>query len=253
MTEKKLQGQVAVITGGSQGIGRSVALKLAHEGAHICLLARNKDTLDQVVAEIQNLGGSACAYPVDASSNQQLTTTFEKIKEEHQSVDIFIHLVGGFKKIIPFEEITEQEWHDVFQLNLTSAFLSTQKVLPIMNDRGRIVYMGSIAGSGPNPYTKSYLPYGVAKAGLVVMVKHLAKEFGHRGITVNCVSPGTTATERVVAIRGEQGIRDLAQSNPLKHILQPQDSAAAVMFLVLPEAAGITGININVNAGSVMN
>jgi NAD(P)-dependent dehydrogenase (short-subunit alcohol dehydrogenase family) len=70
---------------------------------------------------------------------------------------------------------------------------------------------------------------------------------------VNSVSPGTTATERVVAIRGEQGIRDLAQSNPLKHILQPEDSAAAVMFLVLPEAAGITGININVNAGSVMN
>ena len=155
MSEKKLQGQVAVITGGSQGIGRSVALKLAHEGAHICLLARNKDTLNQVAAEIHNLGGSASTYPVDASSNQQLTTTFEKIKEEHKSVDIFIHLVGGFKKIIPFEVITEQECHDVFQLNLTSAFLAKQKVLPIINDQGRIVYLGSIEGLGPNRYTKS--------------------------------------------------------------------------------------------------
>jgi 3-oxoacyl-[acyl-carrier protein] reductase len=250
---KKLAGKVAVITGGSQGIGRSVALKMAQEGAHVCVLARNLDPLAQVIQEIEVLGGKATAYAVDLQKHQELESIFQQIAQHFGQVDIFAHFVGGFKKFIPLEEITQNEWNEVLQLNLTTAFFATQKIVPMMSNPGRIVYMGSIAGLGPNPNAKSYLPYGVAKAGMITMVKYLAKEYGAQGITVNCVSPGTTATPRVIAIRGEQGIQDLANSNPLQHVLQPEDSAAAVMFLVSPEAAGITGINMNVNAGSVMN
>jgi 3-oxoacyl-[acyl-carrier protein] reductase len=112
--------------------------------------------------------------------------------------------------------------------------------------------LGSIAGVSPNPHAKSYLPYGAAKAGVLGYTKHLAKELGGFGITVNAVSPGTTATERVMQIRSENDLQQLAAANPLNHRIEPSDSAAAVLFLASPQAKGITGVNLNVNAGSVM-
>jgi NAD(P)-dependent dehydrogenase (short-subunit alcohol dehydrogenase family) len=181
-----------------------------------------------------------------------LENIFIHIHDRFGKVDIFVHLVGGFTEFIPFEKITEHEWNQVLQLNLTSALLATQKIEPFLNDGARIVYTGSIAGLGPSPAVKSYMPYGVAKAGLMTMVKYLAKEFGSRKITVNSVSPGSTATERVRKIRGDAGLLEVAKGNPLNHVLQPEDSAAAILFLVSPQAQGITGTNLNVNAGSVM-
>jgi NAD(P)-dependent dehydrogenase (short-subunit alcohol dehydrogenase family) len=247
-----LIGKVAVVLGGSQGIGYRVAFQLAMEGAHVCILARNKTALQKVLQDIQDHGGQASTYSVDAISREDLDLVFQKIKQSHSGVDIFIHLVGGFTKFMALEEIAEKEWHDVLQLNVTSAFLATQTIEPILNDSARLVYIGSIAGLGPNPHAKSYMPYGVAKAGLATMVKYLAKDFGHRKITVNMVSPGTTATERVRQLRGDEALEELANRNPLNHVLQPEDCAAAILFFVSPQAQGITGINLNVNAGSVM-
>jgi NAD(P)-dependent dehydrogenase (short-subunit alcohol dehydrogenase family) len=247
-----LSGKLAIVIGGSQGIGSTVAMQLAQEGAHVCILARNQDTLDELVQTIHQLGGQANAYAVDATSSAALENIFIHMHECFGKVDIFVHLVGGFTEFIPFEKITEQEWNQVLQLNLTSALLATQKIEPFLNDGARIVYTGSIAGLGPSPVAKSYMPYGVAKAGLMTMVKYLAKEFGSRKITVNSVSPGSTATERVRKIRGDAGLLEVAKGNPLNHVLQPEDSAAAILFLVSPQAQGITGTNLNVNAGSVM-
>jgi NAD(P)-dependent dehydrogenase (short-subunit alcohol dehydrogenase family) len=247
-----LSGKLAIVVGGSQGIGSTVAIQLAQEGAHVCILARNQDTLDDLVQTIQQLGGQANAYAVDATSSMALENIFIHIHDRFGKVDIFVHLVGGFTEFIPFEKITEHEWNQVLQLNLTSALLATQKIEPFLNDGARIVYTGSIAGLGPSPAVKSYMPYGVAKAGLMTMVKYLAKEFGSRKITVNSVSPGSTATERVRKIRGDAGLLEVAKGNPLNHVLQPEDSAAAILFLVSPQAQGITGTNLNVNAGSVM-
>ena len=151
-------------------------------------------------------------------------------------------------------EITEIEWDEVLNVNLKSVFLCTQAVVPWMKIRpsGRIILLGSIAGVSPNPHAKSYLPYGAAKAGVLGYTKHLAKELGGFGITVNAVSPGTTATERVMQIRSENDLQQLAAANPLNHRIEPSDSAAAVLFLASPQAKGITGVNLNVNAGSVM-
>ncbi len=249
---KSLSGKLAIVLGGSQGIGATVSRQLAQEGAHVCVLARNKDTLDDLIKDIQELGGKASAFSVDATSSEALASTFTSIHKQFGKVDIFVHLVGGFTQFIPFEKITEQEWNQVLQLNLTSAMLSTQKIEPLLKDGARVVYIGSIAGLGPSPSAKSYMPYGVAKAGLMTMVKYLAKEFGSRKITVNSVSPGSTATERVRKIRGDDGLLEVAKGNPLNHVLQPEDSAAAILFLVSQQAKGITGSNLNVNAGSVM-
>jgi NAD(P)-dependent dehydrogenase (short-subunit alcohol dehydrogenase family) len=247
-----LSGKLAIVVGGSQGIGSTVVMQLAEQGAHVCVLARNKGALDHLVQTIHQEGGQANAYAVDATSSTALESIFTNIHEQFGKVDIFVHLVGGFTEFIPFEKITEEEWNQVLQLNLTSAMLATQKIAPFLNDGARVVYTGSIAGLGPSPSAKSYMPYGVAKAGLMTMVKYMAKEFGPRKITVNSVSPGSTATERVRKIRGDAGLLEVAKGNPLNHVLQPEDSAAAIMFLVSPQAKGITGTNLNVNAGSVM-
>ena len=117
---------------------------------------------------------------------------------------------------------------------------------------GRIINIASIAGNGPNPYGMSYLPYGAAKAGLIGFTKHLAKELGAFGITVNSVSPGTTATDRVMQIRDPESLRKMAEQTPLKRLVPPEDTAQAVLFLSSDAAGGITGVNLNVNAGAVM-
>ena len=139
-------------------------------------------------------------------------------------------------------------------LNLKSAFMVARAVIPSMksNDFGRIINIGSIAGNGPNPYGTSYLPYGTAKAGLIGFTKHLAKELGPFGITVNSVSPGTTATERVLKVRDAQSLKRMADQAPLKRLVTPKDTAEAVLFLASEGAGGITGINLNVNAGVIM-
>jgi len=247
-----MSGKLAIVLGGSKGIGAETSQQLASQGAIVCVVARNKKDIDSVVQSIKDLGGTAFGYALDATLTVELENTFQKIHREHGTIDILINLVGGFSKFISFENITELEWNQVIQMNLTTAFFSCQKIYPLMNDFGRIVLVGSIAGLGPNPYAKSYMPYGIAKSGLITMVKYLAHEFGSRGITVNCVSPGSTATDRVVELRGEEGLQELAKRNPLNHVLQPEDSASTIVFLASQQAQGITGINVNVNAGSVM-
>ena len=247
-----LTGKVAIILGGTKGIGASTSLQLAHQGANVCILARTKDEVDHLVSTIHAFGGKASGYVVDALRSDELENTFQTIRQNQGGIDIFINLVGGFSQFVPFEAISEQEWNRVLHLNLTSVFMACQKVYPLMNPSGRIVLVGSIAGLGPNPHAKSYIPYGVAKSGLITMVKYLATECGSRMITVNCVSPGSTATERVIELRGEDGLIDLAKKNPLNHVLVPEDSASTIVFLASPQAQGITGINVNINAGSVM-
>jgi NAD(P)-dependent dehydrogenase (short-subunit alcohol dehydrogenase family) len=246
-----LSKKVAIVLGGSKGIGAQTSVQLAQHGATVCVLARNLKEIDSVIKTIHELGGKAYGYLVDVSISVDLENTLKKIQQEH-GIDIVVNLVGGFTKFINFENISEQEWQQVMHLNLTTAFHVCQKVYPLINDFGRVVLIGSIAGLGPNPNAKSYLPYGVAKSGLITMVKYLAIEFGAKKVTVNCVSPGTTATQRVKDLRGEENLITLAQKNPLHHILQPEDSASTILFLVSPQAQGITGTNINVNAGSVM-
>ena len=154
----------------------------------------------------------------------------------------------------PITDITEDEWDHVIDLNMKSAFLCAKAVAPIMMEkkRGRIINLGSQIAAGPNPHAPSYLPYGAAKAGLIGFSKHLAKQLGPYGITVNAVSPGTTVTPRVLKTRDKESLRKIAAASPLNRLLQPADTAEAVLFLASAEAAGITGINMNVNAGMMI-
>lgn len=251
---KSLAGMVAIVTGASQGIGQAIALTLSTHGAQVVIFSRKLEIAKKIVEGIQTNGGQATAYSVDVCNEDQVQSAVSEVLAKSKRVDILINCVGGFNKFLPIEQVSSAEWDDVLNLNLKSAFLMARALIPSMKQHqfGRIINIGSIAGNGPNPYGTSYLPYGAAKAGLIGFTKHLAKELGSFGITVNSVSPGTTATERVIKVRDSESLNKMAEQTPLKRLVTPEDTAQAVLFLSSATAGGITGVNLNVNAGAVM-
>lgn len=251
---KSLSGKTAIVTGATQGIGEAIAIDLAAEGATVILFSRGLEEANALVQKISANGGQAFAYSVDVCIESQILHAVGLVLNTQVKIDILVNCVGGFGQFLPIEQVTSEEWDLVMSLNLKSAFMVARAVIPSMksNDFGRIINIGSIAGNGPNPYGTSYLPYGTAKAGLIGFTKHLAKELGPFGITVNSVSPGTTATERVLKVRDAQSLKRMADQAPLKRLVTPKDTAEAVLFLASEGAGGITGINLNVNAGVIM-
>lgn len=247
-------GKSILVAGASRGIGKEVAIQFGTSGSKVFLLARDIKELQKTQEIIQSQGGQAYCVQTDLLSSQSIDEAIKWIETETSSIDILVNAVGGFSKFLEFEKIDENEWNHVMHLNVTTAFMLTQKSLSLIKlaRHGRIIHVGSIAGLGPNSHAKSYMPYGVAKSALMTMVKYLAKELGQYGITVNCVSPGTTATERVKNIRGQEGLEMIAKLNPLQHFLEPKDTVQAILFLASDHAGAITGINLNVNAGSVI-
>ena len=249
-----LGGQTAIVTGATHGIGEAIAIDLAAQGARVILFSRGLEGANALVNKISASGGEAFAYSVDVCIESEIQHAVSLILNAQKKIDILVNCVGGFSQFLPIEQVTSEEWDLVMGLNLKSAFMVSRAVIPSMksNHFGRIINIASIAGNGPNPYGISYLPYGTAKAGLIGFTKHLAKELGPFGITVNSVSPGTTATERVLKVRDAQSLERMADQAPLKRLVTPQDTAQAVLFLASEGAGGITGINLNVNAGVVM-
>ena len=178
----------------------------------------------------------------------------KKVLDRWGAIDILVNCVGGFFRFSPITEVPEEEWDKTMVLNLKGTFLCSQAVAKHMMDRrkGRIINIASMGGLGPNPYAASYLPYGTAKAGVIGFTKHLAKELGPYGITVNTISPSTTVTPRVVKVRDAESLKKIAEQNPMKCLVEPEDSAEAALFLASEESRHVTGLNLNVNAGTMM-
>jgi 3-oxoacyl-[acyl-carrier protein] reductase len=167
-------------------------------------------------------------------------------------VDVLVNNAGGFAVIRRTEEIPEEEWDAILRLNLTSTFLCSKAVLPIMRRQGsgRIVNLSSVVGRAGAVLVTSH--YAAAKAGILGFTRHLAREVAAAGIAVNAVAPGTTATERFRALRSAEETRRLAESVPLRRIAEPDEIAACVLFLASDAARYITGATLDVNGGLLM-
>ena len=251
---ERLQGQVAIVTGASSGISAAIAKVFPREGAKLVIASRNEATLNVVRDAIRSSGGNVLAIPTDVTKPKEIDHLIQETMAHFGQIDILVNGVGGYSKTASIVDIAEQEWDDMMLLNLKSAFLCAKAVSPFMIEKhhGRIINIGSQVGMGPNPYGASSLIYGTAKAGLIGFSKHLAKDLGPHGITVNTVSPGTTATERVSELRGVEGLNAIAKNNPLGRLPTPEETAETVLFLASKPAASITGVNIMVNAGMMM-
>jgi 3-oxoacyl-[acyl-carrier protein] reductase len=250
----KLAGSVAIVTAGGQGLGEAIAKTFAAAGAAVAVVDINLAEAKRVVAEIEVIGGSALVLQADVMRSQEVATMVKAVMDRWRTVDILVNAAGGFHRLAPITDITDEEWERVIDLNLKSAFFCARAVTPIMMEKkkGRIISIASGAGVAPNPYAPSYLPYGAGKAGLIGFTKLLARELGAHGVTVNAVSPGTTLTPRVQKVRDADSLKSIAAQNPMKCLVEPVDTAEAVLFLASNEARHITGVNLNVNAGNLM-
>ncbi len=250
----KLAGSTAIVTAAGQGLGEAIAKTFAREGAAVAVVDINLPEAQRVGAGIEAAGGSALVLQADVTRSQEVAAMVKAVLDRWGTVDILVNAAGGFHRLAPITDISDEEWDRVIELNLKTAFLCTKAVAGIMIEKkkGRIISIASGAGVGPNPYAPSYLPYGAAKAGLIGFTKLLARDIGVYGITANTISPGTTLTPRVKKVRDAASIEKIKAQNPMRCLVEPEDTAEAALFLASNEARYITGINMHVNAGNLI-
>lgn len=251
---KKFAGKSAIVTGAGSGIGEVTAKLFASHGALVTIADINIQEAQKVVSEISGVGGTAMAIKVDVTQPQEVAQMVRTVVERWSTIDILVNNAGGFTTFSPILEITEEDWDKTLTLNLKSVFVCCQAVAKIMMEKrsGRIINLTSRAGLAPNPGGPDYIPYGAAKAGVMGFTRLLAKALGPYNITVNAVCPSTVATPRVRKIRDEESLRKIAAMGALGKLVEPKDIAEAIFFLASEEASCITGINLNVNAGTFM-
>ena len=250
----RLSGAVAIVTAAGQGIGEAIARTFAHEGASIAAVDINRTEVERVAKEIGAANADAIALECDVTRTDAVGAMVKRVLERWGTVDILVNAAGGFHRFAPITDITDEEWDRVITVNLKSTFLCSRAVAPTMIERqkGRIINIASGSGIAPNPYAPTYLPYGAAKAGVINFSKILGRDLGQYGITVNAISPGTTATPRVVKVRDAESMKRIAEQNPMRTLVQVEDTAEAALYLASPEARYVTGVNLNVNAGNLM-
>ena len=244
-----LEGQVAIVTGASRGIGRAIAIALAAEGAKVVVnYASSVSAAEAVVAEITDKGGEAIAIHADVSHEVQVDNLIKSAIEKWGRVDILVNNAGITRDTLLLRMKLE-DWQSVIDLNLTGVFLATRAVSKIMlkQKSGRIVNIASVAGQMGNAGQANY---SAAKAGVIGFTKTVAKELASRGITVNAVSPGFIATDMTAELKNTD---EILKFIPLGRYGQPEDIAGMVKFLAAdPAAAYITGQVFNVDGGMVM-
>lgn len=243
---KKLEGKIALVTGGSRGIGAAIAKRLASDGASVAITyTKGSDAAASVVQAIQRDGGKAIAIQADAADAQAVKNAVEKVVATFGRLDVLVNNAGT---AIPnkFEEATLEELDRVIDINVRGVFVATQAALKQMNHGGRIIMIGSCVGE--RMMTPGLVPYAATKGAVKMFTQGLAREVGDRGITVNNVQPGPIDTDLNPA-SSEWAVPQLANTalNRYGHV---DDVAALVAFVAGPEASYITGANLTVDGGT---
>jgi len=246
----KLQGKVAIVTGGAQGIGRAIALGLGREGAKVVIADVQSDKAKSVAAEVQALGTEALAVETNVANESSVKQLASETFSRFGRADILINDAGIYLKA-PVVEITEENWDRTINVNLGGNFFCCRAFIPSMRKQksGRII---SVASGIAHYGAKEFAPYAASKAAIIGFVKSLAREVGHDGITVNALCPGAANTAMPRTHRSEEELMQRLRSNPLGHVLEPEDFVGPVVFLASGAARYITGQSINVNCGSYM-
>jgi 3-oxoacyl-[acyl-carrier protein] reductase len=246
----RLDGKVAVVTGGAQGIGRAIALGLGREGAKVVVADLQADKAKNVADELHASGADGHAVEVNVANESSVkrlaTTTFDRFGR----VDVLVNDAGVYLKS-PVVDMSEEVWDRTINVNLGGNFLCSRAFIPFMRRQrsGRII---SIASGIAHYGAQEFAAYAAAKAAIIGFVKALAREVGADGITVNAICPGAANTAMPRTHRTEEELMARLRANPLGHVLEPEDFAGPVLFLASDAASYITGQAINVNCGSYM-
>lgn len=247
---QKLQGQVAVVTGASKGIGAAIALELAAEGAAVVVnYSSSQAGADRVVGQIREAGGKAIAVQANLSKDADIRRLFADAVKTFGRLDILVNNAGIYE-FAPLESVTAEHFHKQFDLNVLGLILASQEAVKHFGDRGgSIVNISSVVATGRIPNGSVY---SGTKATVEAVTRSLAAELGPRKIRVNSVNPGMVETEGVHAagIAESDFRKQIESQTPLGRIGQPQDIAPAVAFLASPAASWITGETLYISGGN---
>jgi 3-oxoacyl-[acyl-carrier protein] reductase len=249
MSNGRLNGKVAVVTGASKGIGAGIAKQFAAEGAAVVVnYASSKSDADKVVDEIAKGGGKGIAIQGSVAKKADVEKLFSAAEKAFGQIDILVNNAGVYE-FMPVEEVTEQQFHKMFDTNVLGLLLATQEALKhFKSDGGSIINIGSLASSLTPP---TGVVYNATKGSVDAITRTLAKELGQRKIRVNSINPGMVITEGVVAIGFDQGdMRKMFETQtPLGRVGEPKDIAPAAVFLASDESSWVTGETLLIAGG----
>ena len=250
-TYPDLIGKIAVVTGGSRGIGAAACRSLAANGAKVAVNGRDEAAIEAVVGGIRDDGGEAIEVAADVTGFAAIEDMRQQVERMLGPVEVLVVFAGGQGYPTPTGEISEEQWRSVVDTNLTATFLTVRSFLPgmIQRRRGSIVTMSSSAGRLPS---EASAPYAASKAGIDMFSRHLAKEVGRHGVRVNCLAPAGVRTERMKRRMPEAVHRQAAARVPLGRMGMPEDVALATLFLASDSSSWITGVTLDVAGGKTM-
>lgn len=245
-----LQGQLAIVTGASRGIGRAIAIALAREGAIVVGTATSPTGAQAISDELSAQSPSSRGEVLDVTDAVSCEALVERLQSEFGAPAVLVNNAGITRDNLAMR-MKDEDWSAVLDTNLSAVFRMSRLVMrPMMKARyGRIINITSVVGSSGNAGQANY---AAAKAGVAGMTRALARELGSRAITVNCVAPGFIDTDMTRALNEEQ-TKALHQQIPLGRFGEPEDVAAAVVFLASRQAGYITGVTLHVNGGMYMS
>jgi NAD(P)-dependent dehydrogenase (short-subunit alcohol dehydrogenase family) len=247
----RFAGRTALVTGAGRGIGRAIAERLASEGARVIVGDIDGAAARAAAHDIRGAGGQAQAERVDVTRPASVTAMVERSIGRYGEIDVLVNNAGLLRSTRA-ADIAAAEWHLVLDANLTGAFLMAHAVYPSMRRRsaGRIVNMASMAGRATSTLGGAH--YTAAKAGVLGLSRHLAREWAADNITVNAVSPGIVDTPMVRGATDEGRREQIRSSIPLGRLADPAEIAVLVCFLASDEAAYITGANVDIHGGELI-
>jgi 3-oxoacyl-[acyl-carrier protein] reductase len=245
----KLKGKIALVTGAGQGIGKSIALKFAAEGADLALFDINEDTCIETAGESEVLGGMCKVYAVDVASRKQVNGACNEVLNVFGRVDILVNN-AGFDRGATLLKVTEDDWQAVLDVHLKGTLNCIQALAPQMIGRkyGKIINISSIYGKSGGI---AAISYSAAKGGIIGLTKSIAKELGKSNITVNAVLPGLTDTPTIRKMP-ERYKKMIIEATSLGRMARPEEIANVVIFLASDESSYITGATIEVTGGWMM-
>ena len=241
-----LAGQIAMVTGASQGLGQAVAIRLGINGAKVLCVARNAEKLADTVAQIKAAGGDAVAIACDVTDRVSVEKLFEQVETEYKRLDIIVNNAGITRDTL-LPRMTDGQWDEIIAANLTSCFLFCRAATRIMMGQryGRIINMSSVSGLMGNAGQTNY---SATKAGMIGFTRSLSKEMAKRKITVNAVAPGFIESDMTKAL-GDSMTDEVKKRIPANRLGTADDVAACVLFLASKAASYVTGQVITVDGG----